>query len=72
MNKYMKFGIYTAIGAVLGYGYYYFIGCNGGACPLTSTWYVSTLYGAAIGLIAGFPSKDKSIKVKADSNQESQ
>lgn len=48
-----------AIGALLGYAYYYFIGCNSGSCPLTSNWYVTTIYGLIAGIIVGFPSKKK-------------
>ncbi len=47
------------VGALLGYSYYYFIGCNSGSCPLTSNWYVTTLYGLVAGLVVGFPSKKK-------------
>jgi len=38
-------------GAVLGYAYYYFIGCNSGSCPITSNPYISTFYGGLMGLI---------------------
>ncbi len=48
-----------AIGALLGYAYYYFIGCNSGGCPLTSNWYVTTIYGLVAGIVVGFPSKKK-------------
>lgn len=55
MNKYVKISIGIIIGAALGYSYYYFIGCNSGNCPITSNWHISTLYGAAMGFIAVFP-----------------
>ncbi|MFA7227836.1 MAG: DUF6132 family protein [Melioribacteraceae bacterium] len=47
-------------GAILGYAFYYFIGCRTGSCPLTGNPYISTLYGAAIGLVWLIPSKKKS------------
>lgn len=47
------------IGALLGYAYYYFIGCSSDGCPLTSNWYVTTLYGLVAGIVVGFPSKKK-------------
>lgn len=60
MNKnIIKVILFTISGALLGFGYYYFIGCNTGHCPITSNWHISTLYGAAIGLIAGFPTKNR-------------
>ena len=57
MNEYTKIGLSVAAGSILGYAYYYFIGCQTGHCPITSNWYISTLYGAAIGLTLGFPKK---------------
>ncbi len=59
MNKYIKLLLFILAGAILGYGYYYFIGCSSGSCPITSKWYSSTLYGALLGLIAGFPLPSK-------------
>lgn len=41
----------VAVGAAAGYAYYRFIGCKTGACPLTSNPWISTLYGALIGLL---------------------
>lgn len=44
----------TAIGALAGFAYYRFIGCNGGTCPITGNPYISTVYGAFMGaLVAG-------------------
>ena len=39
------------LGAAAGYGYFRFIGCKSGACPLTSNPWISTLYGALIGAL---------------------
>lgn len=39
------------VGGVLGYTYYRFIGCSTGACPITSNPFISTIYGAILGLI---------------------
>ena len=38
-------------GGILGFGYYYFIGCSSGACPISSNPYVSTAYGGMMGLV---------------------
>jgi len=45
------------VGGLLGYAYYYFIGCNNG-CAIQSNPYASTIYGAAIGGIISFPSRN--------------
>ncbi len=44
--------ISTAGGAAFGYGYYRVVGCRSGVCPLTSSAWRSTLYGAFMGLLA--------------------
>jgi phage shock protein E len=46
-------------GALLGYAYYYYIGCVSGTCAITSNPYISTAYGGVIGLLLSFPSKRK-------------
>jgi len=38
-------------GAVLGFAYYYFIGCRTGSCPITSDPAVSMIYGSLFGLV---------------------
>lgn len=58
-KKYFKLILFSIIGFIGGYAYYYFIGCYNGNCPITSKWYTSSLYGMLIGAIAGFPSSDK-------------
>lgn len=39
------------IGAILGYAYYYFIGCNTGSCAITSKPLNSTVYGSVMGYL---------------------
>jgi len=41
----------ASIGGGLGFGYYKFVGCSTGACPLTSHPVISTIYGAIIGML---------------------
>lgn len=59
MNIVLKRILPVAGGAILGYAYYYFIGCNSGSCPITSSPYISTVYGAAVGFLISIPSKKK-------------
>jgi len=51
------------LGAIGGYAYYYFIGCNAAnACPITSNPLSSVGYGALLGGVIGInfiPSKKK-------------
>jgi hypothetical protein len=47
----------AAGGALLGYAYYALIGCNSGTCAITSNPMISTVYGALIGFVWGWPSK---------------
>jgi len=42
-------GIGIAIGAIAGYGYYFYVGCASGTCAITSKPLNSTLYGALMG-----------------------
>ncbi len=53
-------------GALIGYAYYYYIGCNSGTCPITSNPYISTAYGAFVGVIFAIPSKKKKKKIDID------
>lgn len=39
------------IGGGLGFAYYYFIGCNSGTCPITSSPLGSITMGSLIGLV---------------------
>jgi hypothetical protein len=40
----------AVIGGILGYLYYKKIGCPNGSCPITSNRYISTIYGAILGI----------------------
>ena len=46
-NKIILVG--AIIGAILGFLYYYFIGCSSGSCAITSKPVNSSIYGAVLG-----------------------
>jgi hypothetical protein len=52
-NRTMRSVLFVLGGAVAGFLYYKFVGCRTGACPITSSPIVSTLYGAAMGFLLG-------------------
>lgn len=52
---------FTSIGALIGYGYYYYIGCSTGACPITGNPYISTIYGAIMGFVLSINTKKKQL-----------
>jgi len=58
--------VFGVLGMIAGYAYYYFIGCNSGACPLTSNPFISTGYGLGAGLILGWDGKKKNNRQKKD------
>jgi cell division protein FtsW (lipid II flippase) len=60
-NKWFARIGFVALGAAGGFAFYYFIGCNSGTCPITSNPWISTGYGALMGLVlsSGFGSPTK-------------
>lgn len=48
-NKLLIIGM--VLGAMGGYAYYYFVGCESGSCKITSNPLNSSLYGALIGAL---------------------
>ena len=47
----LKSVISTLVGGLLGYGYYRFVGCRSGACPISCNPYISTIYGSVLGFV---------------------
>jgi hypothetical protein len=45
--------IFLLAGAIGGFLYWRFIGCENGTCAIKSVWYWSTLWGAAMGYLIG-------------------
>lgn len=47
----LRIALGVILGAVAGFAYYRFVGCNSGTCPITSNPWISTGYGALMGLL---------------------
>jgi hypothetical protein len=58
-NRILKISLFILLGGIGGFAYYYFIGCQTGTCPITRNPYISTSYGALVGLVLSFDSKKK-------------
>ncbi|MBN1180652.1 MAG: hypothetical protein JXB49_00090 [Bacteroidales bacterium] len=62
----------TIAGVITGYLYWYFIGCTSGSCPITSKWYMSSLWGGIIGYLIGdmiHPHRKKDVKANDEINE---
>ncbi len=55
-KKFLRMALFILGGALLGYGYYYFFGCDG-SCAITSSPYRSMLYVAVIGALVALISE---------------
>lgn len=42
----------VVVGGLIGFGVYRFIGCSTGTCPITSSPWLSTIFGMVIGGLA--------------------
>ncbi len=60
IGKIMRMAFPVLLGALIGYSYYYFIGCTTGSCPITSNPWSSVFVGALFG--ASFISTKKKVK----------
>ena len=47
----------VAVGAGLGLGYHFLVGCGTGTCPISGNVWISTLYGSLLGLVLVSPSR---------------
>lgn len=70
LKKYRIYILGIVLGSIGGYLYYHFIGCNSGACPITSSPYRMMIYGAIIGFLVADIFKKKNIDIdKTETNE---
>lgn len=58
--------ILAIIGAIVGYLYWYYVGCESGSCAITSVWYRTTIYGALMGWLLSDVSLKQTKKEKTN------
>ena len=60
IGKNILFIIGAVAGAIGGYFYWLYVGCTSGTCPITSSPFMSTVWGAVMGgLLLSIFQKDK-------------
>ncbi len=60
IGKNILFSIGAVAGAIGGYFYWLYVGCASGTCPITSSPFMSTVWGAVMGgLLLSIFQKDK-------------
>ncbi len=58
--------IFSLAGGIGGFLYWKFIGCLSGTCVIKSVWYLSTLYGMALGWVIGSLGRDLLMSFKKE------
>lgn len=67
--KWKKLVIFSVLGMAAGFAYYYFIGCVGNSCPITSNPFLMTGYGLGAGLVLGWDTKKPKKEKQADNEE---
>ena len=62
---------FALTGALGGFLYWKFIGCQSGTCPIKSVWYWSTLWGTGMGYLIGDMLNDFILKRKIKKEEKS-
>ncbi len=52
----------SLLGAIAGYLYWRYVGCSSGTCPITSSPFMSTVYGIVMGSLLGGIFKRKKVE----------
>jgi len=69
IQKYWKYVVFPAAGALLGFLYWRFVGCRTGSCPITANWHTSVLFGSLIGFLVVPTGKKKEKSTNDNTNE---
>ncbi|MEZ5001224.1 MAG: DUF6132 family protein [Bacteroidales bacterium] len=64
--------VLAIVGAIAGLLYWKFVGCQSGACPIKSKWYLMTAYGILAGYLVGDIVSGSIKKKKETGNRENE
>ena len=70
IKKHLLIVIFMTAGAIGGFIYWKFVGCLSGTCVIKSVWYLSTIYGTALGFVAGSLIEELVVKFKKEKKYE--
>jgi len=66
----LRTALAAALGAALGLLFYRLVGCRSGNCLIASSPYLSTLYGAGVGLLLGRPARPSTARAGGASGEQ--
>lgn len=58
------------LGASAAAAYAHFVGCRTGTCPLTSSVWIASFYGGAVGALVGWPDRRAEARARARARRE--
>ena len=70
-NKILQI-VFALAGALGGFLYWKFVGCESGTCAIKSVWYWSTLWGVVVGYLIGDFMVDIVQKIKKRKNKKNE
>jgi membrane associated rhomboid family serine protease len=61
-RSHARTAIVASLGAIAAAAYAHFVGCKTGTCFLTSSVWSASVFGAVVGAVVGWPSRDPAKK----------
>jgi hypothetical protein len=66
ISKHLLTIVFAVAGAIAGFFYWKYVGCQSGTCVIKSVWYLSTLFGLVMGGLLGNMAEDLVVKFKKE------